>query len=154
MCWWLLLSWSLAENFSKDFQHPSFNVCGIQLPGAASHGLQIAYTCLGSNMGCGFSQGQHSKDGNWSWRIGAVGRYSSKRCNFCPPLREQEMKYLKYDIQMILNLIIENHRRSELVREDGIIVRIWEHEEVFALKGNHHTWICVWMWVRFASKLM
>lgn len=49
------------------------------------------------------------------------------------------MKYLKYEIQMILNLIIENHRRSELIREDGIIVRIWEH----ALKGNHHMWICV-----------
>lgn len=46
------------------------------------------------------------------------------------------MKYIKYEIQMILNLIIENHRRSELIREDGIIVRIWEYEEVFALKGK------------------
>lgn len=31
---------------------------------AASHGLQIAYTCLGSNMGSKFSRSQHSKDGN------------------------------------------------------------------------------------------
>lgn len=53
------------------------------------------------------------------------------------------MKYIKYEIQLILNLIIENHRRSELVREDGIIVRIWEYEEVFALKGNHRMCICV-----------
>lgn len=50
----------------KDSQCPSFKVCGIQLSGAASHGLQTAYTCLGSNMGSGFSQGQHSEDGNWS----------------------------------------------------------------------------------------
>ncbi|KAF2983988.1 hypothetical protein EK904_005347 [Melospiza melodia maxima] len=35
---------------------------------------------------------------------------------------------------MILNLIIENHRRRELVREDGIIVRIWKYEEMLALK--------------------
>lgn len=53
------------------------------------------------------------------------------------------MKYIKYEIQMILNLIIESRRRSELVREDGIIVRTWEYEEVLALKGNHHMCISV-----------